>query len=184
MWNCSHWTVTWNRTRPIVSYCASLVPSACALPTPVQCEHVIIQSTVVNSFAMMQCPHPHPRRTIRELYSLVPSSRGSGIGNEDGFYGGSGGWGGGVRDAHPSLGQNFIFMQFWGKLGQIVCWCSIQGWRPPSGKSWIRHWICFLLEGFLSVMCTYCRYTRFEVNYESTKNMQGQCGKIVRHVAA
>ena len=30
--------------------------------------------------------------------------------------------------APPSLGQNFfVFMQFWGKIGQIVCW------RPPLG---------------------------------------------------
>ena len=41
----------------------------------------------------------------------------------------------------PPLAQNFfIFMQFSGKIGQII------GWRPPfgvsapsSGKSWIRH---------------------------------------------
>ena len=49
---------------------------------------------------------------------------------------------GGARDARPPpLAQNFfIFMQFSGKIDQII------GWRPPSGvsapssgKSWIRH---------------------------------------------
>ena len=58
-----------------------------------------------------------------------------------------GGWGsgrskGGREGRAPPLAQNFfIFMQFSGKIGQII------GWRPPfgisapsSGKSWIRHW--------------------------------------------
>ena len=41
------------------------------------------------------------------------------------------GWvgGGSTGDARPPSRSifSFIFMQFW-------------GWRPPSGKSWIRHW--------------------------------------------
>ena len=47
----------------------------------------------------------------------------------------------------PPLARNFfIFMQFSGKIGQII------GWRPPSGlgapssgKSWIRHWYWILI---------------------------------------
>ena len=32
----------------------------------------------------------------------------------------------------------FIFMQFWGKNGQIIGWCPLWGWHPRgSGKSWI-----------------------------------------------
>ena len=44
--------------------------------------------------------------------------------------------GGGARDACTPLhlAQNvFIFMQFLGKISQII------GWRTPSGKSWIRY---------------------------------------------
>ena len=45
-----------------------------------------------------------------------------------------GGSRGGRRDARPPpLGQIFfIFMQFLGKIGQIVCWRPpLWGWRPP-----------------------------------------------------
>ena len=35
---CSHWSRTGTGTWPIVAYCASLVPSTCLGPTPVQCE--------------------------------------------------------------------------------------------------------------------------------------------------
>ena len=53
----------------------------------------------------------------------------------------SGGSKGGRERRAPPPAQNFfIFMQFSGKIGQII------GWRPPfgvsapsSGKSWIRH---------------------------------------------
>ena len=38
--------------------------------------------------------------------------------------------------------MSFIFMQFKGKFGQIIDWHPpLWGWRPPSGKSWIRHCI-------------------------------------------
>ena len=48
---------------------------------------------------------------------------------------------GGGRDASLPLGQNFfIFMHFSRKIGQIVCWRPLWGWRTRSGKSWIRHW--------------------------------------------
>ena len=45
----------------------------------------------------------------------------------------------GARDARPlPLGQNFfIFMQFSGQIGQIVCWRTppvLRGWRPPLGN--------------------------------------------------
>ena len=40
---------------------------------------------------------------------------------------------GGAGGARPApLGQNFfVFMQFLGKIGQIVCWRPLWGWRPP-----------------------------------------------------
>ena len=73
------------------------------------------------------------------------------------FLGGYGIWewirsggskGGGARDACPPLAEIFfIFMQFLGKICQII------GWRPPFGvsapsseKSWIRYWIRVLLN--------------------------------------
>ena len=30
-------------------------------------------------------------------------------------------------------------MQFLGKFDKIVCLHPLEGWRPISGKSWIRH---------------------------------------------
>ena len=57
----------------------------------------------------------------------------------------SGGSKGGARDARPPLPRNvFIFMQFSGKIGQIIGWCPPFGVSAPSsGKSWIRHCIAF-----------------------------------------
>ena len=50
-----------------------------------------------------------------------------------------GGSRGGVRDAHPPPGRpnSFDFMQFSGKFGVFTP--PLEGSRPPSGKSWIRH---------------------------------------------
>ena len=45
----------------------------------------------------------------------------------------------GGREGRPHLPPgpiSFIFMQFLGKFGKIVCWRT-----PTSGKSWIRHWM-------------------------------------------
>ena len=45
----------------------------------------------------------------------------------------SGGSKGGMRDACPPLAQNFfIFMQFLGKIGQIIGWRPSLGLAPPS----------------------------------------------------
>ena len=50
-----------------------------------------------------------------------------------------GGSRGGVRDARPPGRPNsFDFMQFSGKFGVFTP--PLEGSRPPSGKSWIRHW--------------------------------------------
>ena len=45
------------------------------------------------------------------------------------------------RTPPPPLAQNFfIFMQFSGKIGQIIGWCPPFGVSAPfSGKSWIHH---------------------------------------------
>ena len=53
----------------------------------------------------------------------------------------SGGSKGGHEGCTPPLAQNFfIFMQFSGKIGQIIGWCPPFGVSAPSsGKSWIRH---------------------------------------------
>ena len=50
-----------------------------------------------------------------------------------------GGSRGGVRDARPPPGRpnSFDFMQFSGKFGVFTP--PLEGSRPPSGKSWIRH---------------------------------------------
>ena len=47
----------------------------------------------------------------------------------------------GARNALSPFGPiSFIFMQF------SATFCQIIGWRTPSGKSWIRHWlVTFLL---------------------------------------
>ena len=34
-----------------------------------------------------------------------------------------------------------ISCSFLGKFGKIICWHSLEGWRPHIGKSWIRHCI-------------------------------------------
>ena len=49
--------------------------------------------------------------------------------------------GGGARGTRaPPLAQNFfIFMQFTGKIDQIIGWRLPLGFAPSSGKSWIRH---------------------------------------------
>ena len=59
-----------------------------------------------------------------------------------GFIGGSRG---GVRDARPPPGRpnSFDFMQFSGKFGVFTP--PLEGSRPPSGKSWIRHWDYLLI---------------------------------------
>ena len=45
----------------------------------------------------------------------------------------------GARPSRPPLGQIFfIFMQFPGKIGQIIGWRPLGGWCTPSGRSWIR----------------------------------------------
>ena len=45
----------------------------------------------------------------------------------------------GAQGRRTPPGQNFfIFMQFLGKIGQIVGWNPLRGWRP-SGKYWVRH---------------------------------------------
>ena len=45
------------------------------------------------------------------------------------FSGGFRGWG--ARDARSPLAQNvFIFMQFSGKIGQIIGWRPLWGWHP------------------------------------------------------
>ena len=42
--------------------------------------------------------------------------------------------------APPPRAQNvFIFMQFSGKIGQIIGWRPPRELAPPSGKSWIHH---------------------------------------------
>ena len=54
---------------------------------------------------------------------------------------GSGRSKGGTRGRMPPLTQNFfIFMQFLGKIRQIVGWHPLfRVGAPPSGKSWIHH---------------------------------------------
>ena len=53
-----------------------------------------------------------------------------------------GGSKGGARDAPPPGGPNsFIFMQFSAKI--INKHTHFGSWRPPWGKSWIRHWISY-----------------------------------------
>ena len=50
----------------------------------------------------------------------------------------------GLRGSIPGGLNSFNFIQFLGKFGEIVCWCPLpppEGWRPTSGKSWIRHWV-------------------------------------------
>ena len=42
-------------------------------------------------------------------------------------------WGGGLKFF-------LMFMQFSGKICQVVCWCPLlRGWCPAPGKSWIHH---------------------------------------------
>ena len=40
---------------------------------------------------------------------------------------------GGARDTRPPAPNFFIFMQFSGKIGQIIGWCPLWGWRTPLG---------------------------------------------------
>ena len=57
---------------------------------------------------------------------------------------------GSTRNMHPSP-IYFIFMQFSGNLCQIIgCCLSIWHWRPPSGISWIHHWILLFHNSYLS----------------------------------
>ena len=53
--------------------------------------------------------------------------------------------------APPRAQSFFIFMQFSGKIGQIIGWRPPTGvGTPPSGKSWIRR--CYVtVHGGLSV---------------------------------
>ena len=45
----------------------------------------------------------------------------------------------------PPMTQNlFIFMQFLGKIGQIIGWRPSYGFGTPSGKSWIRHCMLYI----------------------------------------
>ena len=58
----------------------------------------------------------------------------------------------GMRAPPPRAQSFFIFMQFSGKIGQIIGWRPPhRSWRPPlSGKSWIRR--CYVtVHGGLSV---------------------------------
>ena len=50
---------------------------------------------------------------------------------------------GGSKGINPWGSKLFQFHAVFGKFGEIVCWCppSSEGWRPTSGKSWIRHWV-------------------------------------------
>ena len=72
---------------------------------------------------------------------------------------------GGREGRVPPLAQNFfIFMQFSGKIGQIIGWCPPFGVSAPSsGKSWIRHCFCFTL---LILM----RLTWIWINGKNVKN--------------
>ena len=69
--------------------------------------------------------------------------------------------GGGVRDARPPLGVQILSIScsFRENLA-----CSRPHWRvhaPPSGKSWIRHWLDI---GLIIVGKTYTRYIIFQVH--------------------
>ena len=58
-----------------------------------------------------------------------------------------------ARDAPPPTQNFFIFMQFSGKIGQIIGWPPPLGLAPPPGKSWIRHCNCNRIQyTYLSVL--------------------------------
>ena len=68
-----------------------------------------------------------------------------------------------ISDVPPRGPNSFNFMQFLGKFGKIVCWHPLEGWRPTSGKSWIRHWSWLKLFAkkkifFLKYVTRNCRY--------------------------
>ena len=47
---------------------------------------------------------------------------------------------------------------FWKKLFKIIDWWShLGGWRPLSGKTWIRHWKVFCYPYLVSTLC-WCYY--------------------------
>ena len=59
-----------------------------------------------------------------------------------------GGSRGGVRDARPPLGVQILSIScsFREKFGVFTP--PLEGSRPPSGKSWIRHWLKFNFGNF------------------------------------
>ena len=54
---------------------------------------------------------------------------------------------GGARGTRPPDQNFFIFMQFWGKIGQIIVGAPYKV-GVPSGKSWIRHYSFSLKTSF------------------------------------
>ena len=61
----------------------------------------------------------------------------------------------------PPLAKNFfIFMQFLGKIGQIIGWCPPLGISAPSsGKSWIRHCNNLIFHVILQCSIDFHSYT-------------------------
>ena len=49
---------------------------------------------------------------------------------------------------HAPPGSKFFQFHagFFGKFGSILCWHPLKGWRPTTGKSWIRYFSIFIVN--------------------------------------
>ena len=73
-----------------------------------------------------------------------------------------GAWG---THAPPGRPNSFNFMQFSGKFGVFTP--PLEGSRPPSGKSWIRHWMSYF-DGDGDGDCT-CKQALIRLQLPVTK---------------